>query len=65
MAVVCEIAGCTSFESLLSLVTGRTREIKGFGKLAQYDTTLRIAAFSGTYPKKVHLHAGVLAGARA
>jgi hypothetical protein len=60
-----EIGACPSFEDLFSLVTTRTGLVKGFGKLAQYDTALRIGAFRGIYPQRAYLHAGARVGAGA
>lgn len=39
--------------------------LHGIGELTVYDTALRIGAKLGLLPKKVYLHAGTRAGARA
>lgn len=51
------------FEHLLTLI--EKVATKGFGKLACYDAAVRIGAWSGCFPKRVYLHAGARAGARA
>jgi hypothetical protein len=59
-----EIDNCHSFEDLIKLVEEKTREVKGFGELAVYDTSLRISAKKDIYPLKVFLHAGTREGCR-
>ena len=56
---------CSSFEDLISLVEKETKEVKGFGELAIYDTSLRISAKRDIYPGKVYIHAGTRAGCKA
>ena len=56
---------CHSFEDLISLVEEKAREVKGFGVLAIYDTSLRIGAKKGIYPSKVYIHAGTKEGCKA
>ena len=60
-----EINSCRSFEDLISLVEEKAREVKGFGVLAIYDTSLRIGAKKGIYPSKVYIHAGTKEGCKA
>jgi hypothetical protein len=57
------IAMCRSFDALIRLVRERTREVKGFGELAVYDTALRIGAFKRLAPTRAYLHAGARQGA--
>ncbi len=53
------------FEELFSVVETMLEPISGIGELYVYDTTLRIGAKLGLFPKKVYLHAGTRAGAKA
>lgn len=55
-----QLRGCGSFEELLDTVEGAGS--KGFGRLAVYDTALRIGACIGQLPKRVYLHAGTRKG---
>jgi hypothetical protein len=59
------IALAASFDDLLRLVSVQVREIDGIGELYCYDTALRIGAYLGKSPTRVHLHRGARAGARA
>jgi hypothetical protein len=57
------IANCNSFECIIGIV--KENKVKGFGPLAVYDTSLRIGANLGVYPKKVYLHRGTSKGYKA
>ena len=46
-------------------VDSTIRAIRGIGDLTIYDTSLRIGAKLGLYPKAVYLHRGVISGAKA
>lgn len=59
-----EINSCNSFESLIELVEEKTKELKGFGELAIYDTSLRIGVNKNIYPPKVYIHAGTREGVK-
>ncbi len=60
-----ELKGCKSFDQIFECVSSNCSEIEGLGPLYIYDTSLRIGAFSKKLPKRVHLQAGALTGARA
>ena len=61
---------CKSFSELHDLIESVARELKAdgrirsFGRLAIYDTSVRIGAFLGRLPEEVYLHAGTREGAR-
>ena len=57
------ILNARDFDAILSLIEGC--KVKGFGKLACYDTALRIAAYLKRMPTQVYLHAGTREGSRA
>lgn len=59
-----ELRVCKSFDAIFECVSSNCSEIEGLGPLYIYDTALRIGAFSKQLPKRVHLQAGALAGAR-
>jgi hypothetical protein len=59
------IATAASFDDLLSLVSAQIHQIDGIGELYCYDTALRIGAYLGQFPTRVHLHRGTRAGAMA
>ena len=59
------IETCKSFEELHSCIGGIAGKIYRFGKLAVYDTSLRIGAKLGHLPDKVYLHAGTKQGYKA
>jgi hypothetical protein len=59
-----EIQACDTFSVLLPTVEKR-KGVKGFGRLAVYDTALRIGAFRRVYPDKVYLHSGTRKGWKA
>jgi hypothetical protein len=42
-----DIAGCTSFDELHSLVRRRTRSVRGIGELTVYDVALRTGMWPG------------------
>lgn len=58
-----EIRESTSFERIYEIVNDES--ILGFGDLAKYDTTLRIASKLYIQPAKVYLHRGTKDGAKA
>jgi hypothetical protein len=60
-----EINNCNSFEDLIKLVEEKTKDLKGFGELAIYDTSSRIGAKKNIYPCKVYIHAGTKEGCKA
>jgi hypothetical protein len=55
----------TSFEQLFTLLDAILNPIAGIGELYIYDTALRLGAKLGHLPRRVFLHAGTRAGARA
>lgn len=59
------IAGCKTFRELLALIERDAGSVHGLGELYCYDTALRIGAFLGLMPERVHLHAGTRDGAVA
>lgn len=60
-----EINNCNSFEDIIKLAEEKTKDLKGFGELAIYDTSLRIGAKKDIYPSKVFVHAGTRKGCKA
>jgi hypothetical protein len=54
-----------NFDKIHQFVQYVGAEVPGFGSLAAYDVTLRIAQYQGCDILDVHLHAGVTQGARA
>ena len=54
-----------NFDKIHQFVQSVGAEVSGFGSLAAYDVTLRIAKYQGCDILDVHLHAGVTQGARA
>src|SRR4028118_1723913 len=54
-----------NFDKIHQFVQSVGAEVPGFGSLAVYDVTLRIAKYQGCDILDVHLHAGVTQGARA
>ena len=52
----------SSFEDLFKIIS--ENRIFGFGKLAIYDTALRIGYFLRLYPEQIYLHAGTSKGAK-
>ena len=58
-----KVGSCNDFAELIELVNSCA--VKGFGELAVYDTSLRIGAYLGIFPRKIYLHAGTKKGARA
>ena len=61
---VAELKECESFDELFKHIDKLAKGIKGFGKLAVYDTALRIGHTLGLQPEKVYLHRGAKEGAR-
>ena len=63
----CKYNGIRTFDELHSLVEETIGGIPGIGELTVYDTALRIGAFlrPSRLPRRVYLHAGTRAGARA
>lgn len=49
-----------TFDELMSII--ESEKVRGFGELAIYDTTMRIASFLKLEPDKVYLHAGTRKG---
>lgn len=60
-----KLKSCKSFEEIFDFVSRNCSQTLGLGPLYVYDTALRIGAFLKKLPKRVHLHAGALSGARA
>jgi hypothetical protein len=58
-----KLRAAKSFEEIKGLV--EKCAISGFGRLAKYDTALKIGAWLNLYPTTIHLHAGTRDGARA
>ena len=56
---------CKSFARLLDAVEDATHGVDHFRELAVYDTSLRIGAHLGLWPKVVYLHAGTRLGYEA
>jgi len=54
-----------NFDKIYQFVQSVGAEVPGFGSLAAYDVSLRIAKYQGCDILDVHLHAGVTQGARA
>jgi hypothetical protein len=54
-----------NFDKIHQFVQSVGAKVSGFGSLAAYDVTLRIAKYQRCDIKDVHLHAGVTQGARA
>jgi hypothetical protein len=59
------LAKATNFDALLKIVEDTIGPIHKIGKLAVYDTALRIAAWRSLEPEVVYLHAGTRSGAQA
>ncbi|HEY4641073.1 MAG TPA: hypothetical protein VII75_06985 [Thermoanaerobaculia bacterium] len=59
------VAAASSFDDLFNLVSVQLRGVDGIGELYCYDTALRIGAYLGKFPTRVHLHRGTRAGAMA
>jgi hypothetical protein len=58
-----QILSCKKFEEIKKLV--KQGSASGFGKLARYDTALRIGAFmNNILPEVIYLHCGTKDGAR-
>jgi len=55
---------CKSFDEILTCINKITKSTKGFGPLAIYDTSLRIASNLGYMPEKIYLHCGTFIGAK-
>ncbi len=60
-----KIKMCRDFGDLRGFVDSTIRSIWGIGNLTIYDTSLRIGAKLGLYPKTVYLQRGVISGAKA
>ena len=54
-----------NFHQIYRFVQSVGAEVSGFGSLAVYDVSLRIAKYQDCEIKEIHLHAGVTLGARA
>jgi len=59
------IGKARDFESLFRIVDTVIKPIPGLGPLYVYDTSLRIGAKLGLFPRRVYLHAGTRTRARA
>jgi hypothetical protein len=59
------INAASTFEDLHDAVAETIGDVEGIGELTVYDTALRVAAKRGLEPRRVYLHAGTRAGARA
>jgi hypothetical protein len=55
----------TDFDDLHAKIEEVIGSLHGVGELMVYDTALRIGAKLNHWPKRVYLHAGTRAGARA
>jgi hypothetical protein len=55
---------CRDFEEIKQLIKDLLADTTGVGPVYYYDVAVRIAAYLKKLPKKVHLHAGVLEGAK-
>ena len=60
-----KLSNCDSFESLIEAIKTSTAEINRFGKLAVYDTALRLGQYLKIESEVVYVHAGVRKGCRA
>jgi hypothetical protein len=60
-----EIKNCSTFADLLNNIERWTKGIYRFGKLAAYDTALRIGARLDLWPEVVYLHTGTKKGCAA
>jgi hypothetical protein len=56
-----EVAGCTDFHSLLSII--ERCKIKGISELTIYDTAQRIGCYLKIHPERIYLHRGTRKGA--
>jgi hypothetical protein len=65
LSVIDKIQACTDFDALYEFIERSLMGIEGLGDLYYYDTSRRIGAFLGLYPKRVYLHRGTKDGARA
>ncbi|MBC1236856.1 hypothetical protein [Nostoc sp. 2RC] len=54
------ISSFDNFNTIYQFVQSVSAEVHGFGQLATYDTTLRIAKYLGCELQEVYLHAGVI-----
>jgi hypothetical protein len=63
-AALPRLTAAATFEALHEVVREEIGGVRGIGRLAVYDTALRIAARRGLEPSRVYLHAGTRAGAR-
>jgi hypothetical protein len=64
-ARLAEIAEAADFAKLYALCESALRPLDGLGELYLYDTALRISARKGALPRRIYLHAGTRAGAKA
>ncbi len=60
-----EIDVCESFAELIDVIERHTGDVYRFGKLAVYDTAIRLGVYLGLDPEVVYLHAGTADGAGA
>lgn len=59
------LKACRSFDELFRAVDEAIGGIHGIGPLTVYDVACRIGAYLKVKPKRIYLHAGTRAGARA
>lgn len=55
-----DLVQAKTFDELMFII--ESEKVRGFGELAIYDTTIRIASFLKLEPDKVYLHAGTREG---
>lgn len=65
LRVSADISNCDNFHALFEVIQEAVSDIPGIGELYIYDVAHRIGAWLGREPRKVYLHCGVRAGARA
>jgi len=60
-----DLKSCKSFDEIHRAIENTAGRIKGIGDLAVFDFACRIGIWMKKMPKRVYLHAGTRAGARA
>jgi len=60
-----DLKAARDFDALYALVQATVGELRGIGALTVYDTANRLGGKLKLEPRRVYLHAGTLAGARA
>jgi hypothetical protein len=58
-----EIVNSKTFDEIYEIFSNN--RVPGFGALAKYDATLRIASTKGFFPDKIYIHRGAQIGLRA